>query len=148
MKRTEVRPRVPLPPGRSGSVKRRKWIRGTVPLKPQGRDFDRFTRRRGARLLPPVHCSLISGKRVPFFPLHGPRRASIESLPRMHGVQLATPRSRARASRDPQYADRRHCCLSTPISISTILSQLACFGVEWNSSRRANRRPSMGENCC
>jgi len=30
----------------------------------------------------------------------------------------------------------------TPISISTMLSQLACFGVKWNSRRRRMRRAS------
>src|SRR5213079_1911171 len=35
---------------------------------------------------------------------------------------------------------------STLISHSTILSQLACFGVKWNSRRRRMRRASAGAN--
>src|SRR5258708_27540969 len=34
----------------------------------------------------------------------------------------------------------RHWLRSTPISISTMLSQLACLGTKWNSSRRSTRR--------
>src|SRR3954453_7732051 len=38
----------------------------------------------------------------------------------------------------------RHWRCSTLISHSTILSQLACFGVKWNSRRRRMRRASAG----
>jgi hypothetical protein len=38
----------------------------------------------------------------------------------------------------------RHWLTMTPISISTMLSQLACLGVKWNSRRLKMRRASAG----
>jgi hypothetical protein len=42
----------------------------------------------------------------------------------------------------PAYACITDWLRRTPISISTMLSQLACFGVWWNSSRLSTRRAS------
>src|SRR3954468_8235390 len=39
----------------------------------------------------------------------------------------------------------RHWLRSTPISISTMFSQLACLGTWWNSNRRSTRRASQDD---
>src|SRR5271166_345877 len=57
-----------------------------------------------------------------------------------HASISATSRSQLSMRRS------RHWPLSTPISISTMLSQLACLGVQWNSRCLSTRRASAGGN--
>src|SRR5688500_14473133 len=46
----------------------------------------------------------------------------------------------------PPMRRSRHWDRSTPISISTMFSQLACLGTKWKSSRRSTRRASPAGN--
>src|SRR5207245_2081674 len=59
-------------------------------------------------------------------------------------------RSQAAISRRSHFGSSilrsRHWPRKTPISISTMLSQLACLGVKWNSIRRKIRLASVGGN--